>query len=351
MCPGRVVSLPPSLAQMRVVVLDGKTIKHVARRLKLMRRLKARLLGGQLAVALDLRSGLVLGMTADTNGEANEIPLSRTLVERLRPDLDGMTLWMSDRQYCDLGMPALFAQGSDHFLIRYSKNVGFHPDAARESKESQDGKGRRVLEEWGWLGSSQDKRRRYVRRITVFVPDKKPVALITDLLDEKCFPAAELLDLYFMRWNIERTFQQVTEVFSLKKLIGTTPKATVFQASFCFVLYNVIQMIKGYAAEAGNRKIEEVSGEKILVDVTRELTAWSVVGNVQSLSALTAPRSPAQTRNRLAHLLKRAWTRRWIKAKLQPGRGKHYADIKVPGKCISVERASQEYAKQEPRRC
>ena len=92
-----------------MVVLDGKTIKRVARRLKLMRRLKAKLLGGQLAVALDLASGLVLGMTADTNGEANEIPLSRELIGQLRPQLKEPVLWMADRQYCDLlRIPALF---------------------------------------------------------------------------------------------------------------------------------------------------------------------------------------------------------------------------------------------------
>lgn len=351
LCPGRLISLPPSLVQMKVVVLDGKTLKHVSRRLKLMRRLNAKLLGGQLAVALDLVSGLVLGMTASTNGEANEIPLSRTLVERLRPQFQRPVLWMSDRQYCDLGMPALFAQGQDHFLIRYSNNVGFHVDPARNPRESRDAKGRRVLEEWGWIGAVNDERRRYVRRIAVFVPDKKPVAVMTDLLDERSFPAADLLDLYFMRWNIERVFQQVTEVFALKKLIGTTPKATVFQASFCFVLYNLIQVMKGYAAEAADRKIEEVSGEKIFVDVTRELTAWSVAGNTRSLSPLAVSRTAAQVRVCLQRLLKRAWTPRWVKAKLQPGRGKHYPDIKVPGKCISIERALREYAEQEPKRC
>jgi hypothetical protein len=351
MCPDRQVSLPPSLAQMRVVVVDGKTIKHVSRRLKVLRRLNAKVLGGQLAVALDLRRGLVLGMTASANGEANEIPLSRTLVDRLRPQLQEPVLWMSDRQYCDLGMPALYAQGQDHFLIRYSNNVGFHADPARPAQEGQDSNGRRVLQEWGWIGGQKDKRRRYVRRITVFVPQDKPVQLITDLLEESSFPASELLSLYFMRWNIERVFQQVTEVFSLRKLIGTTPQATVFQASFCFVLYNIIQVIKSYAAEAADRKIEEVSGEKIFVDATRQLTAWSVAGSTQSVQTLAKSRTVAQVRTHLRGLLKSSWTPLWLKAKLQPGRGKHYPDIKVPGKCISIERALQEYATQEPKRC
>jgi IS4 transposase len=302
MCPERLAVLPPSLSAMKVVVLDGKTIKHVARRLKLMRRLDARLLGGQLAVALDLSSGLALGMTASTNGEANEVPLSRELIGQLRPQLTGPVLWMADRQYCDLGLPALFTQDHGHFLIRYSHNVGFHPDASRPQQELQSPQGQRVLQEWGWLGGPKDKRRRYLRRVTLFREGDEPVILITDLLDEKLFPATELLDLYLMRWGIERLFQQVTEVFSLRQLIGSTPKATVFQASFCFVLYNLIQVIKGYAAQAGERKIEEVSGEKLFTDVTRELTGWSVAG-VKDVAELQVSRTPRQVSNRLQELL------------------------------------------------
>ena len=351
-CQKRLTILPPSLAHMKVVVLDGKTIKHVAHRLKLMRRLNAKLLGGQLAVALDLASGLVLGMTASTNGEANEVPLSRTLIEQLRPQLHGrLVLWMADRQYCDLGLPALYTQDQGHFLIRYSHNVGFYPDAARPAQELRDAKVRRVRQEWGWLGGPKDKRRRYVRRITLFLPGEDPIIVITDLLDEKTFPATELLDLYLMRWGIERMFQQVTEVFSLRQLIGSTPKATVFQASFCFVLYNLTQVIKGYAAQAGKRKIEEVSGEKLFTDVTRELTTWSVAGTTKSVATLAVPRTPRQVKTRLQQLLGSCWTTLWLKSKLQPGRVKRHPDIKVPGKCISIDRALLEYAKQKVRRC
>ena len=143
--------------------------------------------------------------------------------------------------------------------------------------------------------------------------------VITDLLDEKVFPALELLELYFMRWGIERMFQQVTAVFALRQLIGSTPKATIFQASFCFVLYNLIQVIKGYAAAAGERKVEEVSGEKLFKDVTRELTTWSVAGtrSKKSLATISAPRTTEEVKTRMWQLLRSSWTPLWQKAKLQ----------------------------------
>jgi len=44
------------------------------------------------------------------------------------------------------------------------------------------------------------------------------------------------------RWTIERVFQQITEVFNLQHLIGTTPQGTLFQLAFCLLLYNMLQL-------------------------------------------------------------------------------------------------------------
>ena len=57
-------------------------------------------------------------------------------------------------------------------------------------------------------------------------------------------------------------YQQITEVFDLKQLIGSTPEGTVFQASFCLVLYNLIQVIRAYVA-AGQ---SELPVEMVSVD-------------------------------------------------------------------------------------
>jgi len=44
----------------------------------------------------------------------------------------------------------------------------------------------------------------------------------------------------------ERVFQQITEVFALRRLIGKYAEATVFQAAFCLLLYNMVQVMRGY---------------------------------------------------------------------------------------------------------
>ena len=87
-----------------------------------------------------------------------------------------------------------------------------------------------------------------MRQIHLVRPGAEDVFLVTDLLDEATYPADDLLEVYLKRWEIERVFQKITEVFHLEHLIGSTPEATIFQASFCLVLYNLLQVMRAYVA-------------------------------------------------------------------------------------------------------
>src|SRR5262249_49667532 len=148
-----------------------------------------------------------------------------------------------------------------HFLLRYHPRVTFAADLTRPTQQGQDESGRAWTEEWGWLGRDGHPKRRYVRRITLKRPGEEDIILITDLLDETTYPANDLLTAYLARWGIERVFQKITEVFHLAALIGTTPQGTLFQLSFCLVLYNMIQVVRGYVAEAAERPVETISTE------------------------------------------------------------------------------------------
>ena len=94
-----------------------------------------------------------------------------------------------------------------------------------------------------WI-ATKEKRRRYVRQIHLVRPGAEDIYLVTDLLDEKTYPAEDLLAVYLKRWEIERVFQKITDVFQLGHLIGSTPEATIFQASFCLVLYNLLEVMR-----------------------------------------------------------------------------------------------------------
>lgn len=311
-----VAQAPAALAGMTVVLLDGKQLKHAAKRLKATRLKAGSVIGGKVLVAYLPGEGLAVAMAADPEGEANDIRLLPEAVSHARARIEGIRLWVADRQFCDLDQPALLTEGGDHFLIRRSLRTGFHADPARPPREALDARGRKVVEHWGWLGSAQDPRRRYVRHIHLIRPGEEEVMLVTDLLDEAAYSADDLLEVYLQRWGIERVYQQITEVFNLKQLIGSTPEGSVFQASFCLVLYNMLQVIRAYVA-AGQSELatDLVSVEQIFTDVQKELTVLTKLFTARTIAGWFAEDlSRDELVARLGVLLGPVWTPRYRKA-------------------------------------
>ena len=307
---------PASLREFRVNILDGKAIKHVVKRLKPLRGQCGGVLGGRVLVAMNFESGLAVVMRADHDGDANDVKFVPDVLPEVRRRFDGPRLWLADRQFADLVQTAYFAEENDHFLVRYNKKLKFHEDTARKPREGRDAVGRKYVEDWGWIGGPKDKRRRPVRRITLLRPDEEAIVLLTDLLDAEKQPAADLLALYAERWGIERMFQQVTEVFHLETLIGGSPEATVFQLAFCLLLYNMIQVVRASIADIELRDARTLSTEKLFLDVERELTACTVLWDVEEWAARVArPWRASEVQSRLKELFRDVWTDRWLKAK------------------------------------
>src|ERR1019366_8371467 len=118
------------------------------------------------------------------------------------------------------------------------------------------------------------------------------------------------------RWGIERVFQQITEVFELRRLIGGMPQATIFQAAFCLVLYNLLQLIRAYIAVGQvGMPVDGVSVEQIFVDVQKQLTALTVLFPSQTIAAwFSEELSREEITERLRTLLSAVWTPRYRKA-------------------------------------
>lgn len=313
--PGR--RLPECLKDLEVTVYDGKTLKHVVHRLLPTRPLRGKLLAGKLAVGLDLRRNLALAMNASADSFRNDVPLAPALHQQVRSALPGSTLRMADRQYCNPGLLGQWSGPEDHFLVRYNRGVQFCCDRTRPARQGIDARGWPWVERWGYLGAASNQERLYVRRIWLRRPgQQEDVILVTDLLEPQRYPASELLEAYLLRGGIERVFQEITEVFELRKLIGSTPQAAIFQGAFCLLLYNIIQVVKAYVAPAGAAAGETVSTELLFRDVTRQLVSWSTLADREgAVAELSEQRTVKQMRQRLRELLGGLWTERWLKAK------------------------------------
>lgn len=324
--PGRSRALPTSLLAFTVLVLDGKALKRVAKRLKPLRGVAGGLLGGKAVVALHWTTGLALAMHTHPDGDASERPLVKDLLSQTEASVLGPRLFVGDRNFCDLVQAAHFtARPGDHFLLRLHGSTRFTPDASRPGRTGTDRQGRTYQESWGWLGSARNQRRRYVRRIHLARPgEDEDLILVTSLEDADAYPAADLLWLYHQRWDIERAFQKVTEVFGLQRLIGGTPQACIFQFAFCLLLYNILQLLRDYLAQAQGRAAETVSVEKLFDDVQRELVACNVVYTpAETVGHFQTRRSAAELRAWLDQRLEDVWSDTWEQSPQRTRRASH----------------------------
>lgn len=323
--PGPVRKRAASLKNFRCIVMDGKTIKHVTHRLKILRHWRGRVVSGKMLAALDLDHGLIMAFECTRDSAANDCSLVDGLLKQLGPAPEGeVRLFINDRQFSDLPRLRALGDGDHHFLIRHNRNLPFYADPNRQPRKGRDRRGLDYVEEWGWMGQPTRQDRYYVRRITLVRPtEEENVSVITDLLDEQRYPAQDLLDVYLERWEIERVFERVTEVFHLKTLIGGDPLATLFQTAFCCVLYNQIQVVRAHVAAGNQKPVEEISTHNLFTSCSDQLKAWAVAGEPKAAAKLfSEPLDAQHTRPWLQRLLGRTWHEAWRKAPKQPKHGK-----------------------------
>lgn len=307
--------VPQSLVEFQPLAFDGKIVKYVFKRLKLLRGLNGNIFGGKLLTVQDMATGQAVAAEAVPDGEAGDNPLVPEAVTRLRQIADSRPkLWVGDRAFCEFACLHLLSEKNDHFVIRYNARCRFYRDETRPVRKGTDDKDRPFTEEWGWLGTGAN--RIEIRMISVQRDNAEPLKIVTSLLDPERHPATDLLVLYRKRWGIETMFQQVVQIFGLRRLISGTPQATVFQAVLCLLLYNITTIIRHYVAEGAKREVQTVSPQLLFDDLVRELTGWMTVIGPEETPALLSGlifKSPEDFKKYLRKTLGGIWTDRWAK--------------------------------------
>ena len=352
--------LPASLHGYQVRIIDGKKTKHVAKKLKLTRAQAGQLFGAKLLVGYDPATRLIQTVSAHADGEKNDAPLVPDLLANCRaaPALKP-ALNVADAQFCDLVQITHYRQAGEYFALRYHPKVHFHADPTKPSRSFKDAKGRQLCEEYGWLGSATDQRRTFVRRVTWRRSDHKDLSVVTNLTNrvadqdsksDEPIVAADVIDLYLTRWRIETVFQDVTTIFGLRKLIGSTPEATAFQAAFCMVVYNAILVVKSYVAAVQPEPlcVDDVSNQMLFTSIHKQLTALAELVPAASLVELVSPPPTAEAaRTYLEQRLTGLWETGWKKARNKNPR-RYGAKPKGSGAHTSVFRVLQKH-KQDPK--
>lgn len=311
--PDRTITqVPACFNKYHVYGIDGKKLKDVAKRLKETRGTPGKLLGGKALVAHCLHHRIVVAFNSTLDGEANDGPLVPGLLESVHTWTPGMNLFLADSQFCDLTTPRRILEYRSDFIVRYHPKVHFHIDPEISRASGVDSRGRPWVEAIGWLGQPGTKRSIRVRQIVVSRQDKPDLVIVTSLLDCDNFGAADILDLYALRWTIETVFQHITEQFDLRRMIGSTAQATIFQFSISLLIYNFMILIQTRVSEHRELDPQQLSLPKIIKTVKKQLLALSTFVPASTITTEILNQRP--TPLRVSNRVRKLWNDDWIKA-------------------------------------
>ncbi len=158
-------------------------------------------------------------------------------------------------------------------------------------------------------------------KITVTEPGfrSEAIYLVTTLLDSCKYPAVDLVDLYFRRWDVELFFRDIKTVMRMDILRCKSPEMIRKELLMYFIAYNCIRRIMYEAAEEANMPVRLVSFKMTL----QTLRSWEPNLNQAKLSR--------RERFRLITMLYQSITQNPIRQR--PGRCEPRAVKRRPKNC------------------
>lgn len=82
---------------------------------------------------------------------------------------------------------------------------------------------------------------------------------MTTLLDAASYPAKELADLYFKRWDVELFFLDIKTTMGMDILRCKTPEMVRKEILMYFIAYNCIRRLMYEAAEEADIAVRRIS--------------------------------------------------------------------------------------------
>jgi len=83
--------------------------------------------------------------------------------------------------------------------------------------------------------------------------------IVTTLLDAEQYPAEELAELYFKRWDIELFFRDIKTTMGMDILRCKTPEMIRKEIMMYFIAYNCVRRLMYEAAEEADLEVQVVS--------------------------------------------------------------------------------------------
>lgn len=152
------------------------------------------------------------------------------------------TVYVFDKGYYDFNWWWHIHQQQAFFVTRLKKNVAIVMQKNQEkSSESILEDGTFTFKHKKPRGGKVNLYQAPLRRISVYREGKKPLILVTNLMD---ISAEIIAELYKARWEIELFFKWIKQNLKLKKFLGKSENAVKIQIATAMIAYLLVQLYK-----------------------------------------------------------------------------------------------------------
>lgn len=211
-----------------------------------------------------LRTGALLSYEMGDK-QSHELPLLRKQWSTFQPG----DIFLGDKGFCSYyDLAALQARGVDSIMTlarrlpvsatESIKVLGHDDLLIHWTKPARTTTSSYSQAEWEDLPATL-----VLRQIKVTVPHPgfrvTTFYFITTLLDAEAYPASELTDLYFQRWDVELFFRDITTTMGMDILRCKTPDMVRKEILMHLIVYNGIRCLMGEAAKAKDVRVRRVS--------------------------------------------------------------------------------------------
>jgi hypothetical protein len=236
-----------------ILVLDGSKCDAIRRRLKLLWREKSVVLPGNISALYDLGKGICRHLAFSPNAAEHELKRVEVLLEQVPQG----ALLMGDRLYALMKFILLLQARGLWGLFRRNKLVKFH----HKQLLSRTQNGRVIVEDWlVSVGSGPTKMR--LRWIRCF-RQSSCFELVTTVLDPRQLSAAEALQVYPCRWQVERLFYDLKEVLNLHRFYAANPNAVAMQIYAAAIVHTACRIAQARLAQQQGIAPEQISPAKL----------------------------------------------------------------------------------------
>ena len=258
----------------RVMCVDGSHAAATDHRLKVLQTTHLAALPGVAWVVRDCQTGLLTTMVPGEDAHRNERTLLPALLDAIHPN----DVWVGDRNFATANfMAQLIDREATFVLRRHAKTDG------TETSEYGDVttlfSGDRV-DECDAVVRTPDGRELVVRQVRMrfakpLENGDQALFIFTHLPKEEV-SAVQVADVYRGRWKLEGAFQVVTETMHGEVKSLGYPKAALFAMALSLIGYNIVVVLKWFAAAALRVTPGEVSDDMVATEIQTVTTGMMI---------------------------------------------------------------------------